>query len=57
MSLEEYKKRATDWMKKSYPNTTKTVAYLQTMTDELWLKYMEDFSPEAMIVGRQMGLI
>lgn len=61
MSLEEYKKQVEICLMKKYPNITEEermkVRNCLTATKEYWEQLMQDFSPEEMIVGRQMGLI
>lgn len=66
MTLEEYKKRAWDYLKKRYGDTTKEVSReameksfqnLGMKTDADWEMYMQDFSPEVAMQGRLSGLI
>ena len=64
MTLEEYKKRAVDWVKWSYKNPNmdsetieKVFKSLGLETDADWEMYMKDFSPEATMTGRSMNLI
>lgn len=57
MSLEEYKKRAMDYLEKTYPNIIQEEPDFLTMSDKEWRGYMEDFSPEATVEGLLMNLI
>ena len=56
MSLEEYKKRAEEWIRKTYPNYTET-SIASITSKENCQAYMEDFSPEVMVQGLIAGLI
>ncbi len=46
MTLEEYKKRALAWHKKTYPKLIHERETLRLMPDKDWREYMKDFSPE-----------
>jgi putative sterol carrier protein len=56
MTLEEYKKRAEEWIKKTYPeyNAKKIISTISKGWRE---KYMEEFSPEVAMQGVLAGLI
>ncbi len=66
MTIEEYKKRAWDYLQKTYGDTIKEVSKeameesfrsLGMKTDADWELYMKDFSPEVLVQGRLSGLI
>jgi hypothetical protein len=56
MTLEEYKKRAEEWIKKTYPEYN--AKKINSTISKGWReKYMEDFSPEVAMQGVLAGLI
>ncbi|MBR4423409.1 MAG: hypothetical protein IKS68_04210 [Mailhella sp.] len=59
MSLQEYKKKAEEYLMKLYPGTTPKDAELwsSTTSNGWWEQYMEDFSPETAVQGIVAGLI
>lgn len=57
MSLEDYKQKVADYLKETYPAFTLENRRFQSLTEEDWLEYMEDFSPEVMAQGVASGLI
>lgn len=57
MSLEQYKKKAMDYLKKTYPTSTAMQDSLTRVSDKEWREYMKDFSPETAVQGMVSGLI
>lgn len=66
MNLIDYKKRAWDYLKQRYNNTTKAIEeesmeksfqYLGMKTDKDWEEYINVFSPEELIQGLIAGLL
>ncbi len=56
MSLDEYKKKAGEYLLTIYPNCN-PAEWTSTISNGWWEQYMEDFSPETAMQGILSGLI
>ena len=57
MSFEEYKQKAIDFCRKTYPAYTEEVEDSLNTQESRWREYMADFSPETAVSGVVSGLI
>ena len=57
MSLEEYKKRALDYCRKTSPAFIEILEDSRKVSNDEWRQLMEDFSPEVAVQGMASGLI
>lgn len=58
MTLDEYKKKVEDLFRKENPQyTNEEIKRWMTIPENVWQRYMEDFSPEVLSRTLDSGLI